>query len=170
MQALRENDPSPCTLFSCSPSDIMVIFLIAILIVACDAFNPPCPHQNQIGLHHRVQWTRFIALLSTRLSLEKEFSDAALNSIPKNVLGTALQSCCLEPRTGFYRDGFCRAGPRDTGRFVVQGKFSPAERHICAAVTDEFLSFTLSRGNDLIHPQPIFGFYGLRPGDRWCIW
>ena len=37
----------------------------------------------------------------------------------KNVLGTDLQPCCYEPRTGFYRDGFCRTGPDDEGRHTV---------------------------------------------------
>ena len=25
----------------------------------------------------------------------------------KNILGTELQSCCLDPMTGYFRDGFC---------------------------------------------------------------
>ena len=28
----------------------------------------------------------------------------------KNVLGTALQTCCTDPLTGFYRDGKCNTG------------------------------------------------------------
>lgn len=32
-----------------------------------------------------------------------------------NVLGTALRCCCLNPRTGFYRDGCCETGPSDLG-------------------------------------------------------
>ena len=47
---------------------------------------------------------------------------------PKNVLGGELQSCCTDPMTGFYRDGFCHTGANDTGSHVV-----------CAIVTDEFL-------------------------------
>jgi uncharacterized protein (DUF2237 family) len=158
-------------LFSLARPNKMVIsqFLLLIQILGLvSGFIPAFPNQRISNvLSHHIKINN---LSSLRLSIEEQFSAAVRNTIPKNVLGTPLQSCCLEPRTGFYRDGFCRAGPRDTGRFVVQGKFSPAERHICAQVTEEFLQFTLSKGNDLVHPQPIFGFFGLRPGDRWCIW
>ena len=34
---------------------------------------------------------------------------------PKNVLGGELKSCCTDPMTGFYRDGYCRTGADDTG-------------------------------------------------------
>lgn len=76
----------------------------------------------------------------------------------KNVLGGELQACSLDPRTGFYRDGCCGTGPEDAGLHVV-----------CAEMTAEFLAFSRSRGNDLITPNPLFGFPGLRPGDRWCL-
>lgn len=75
-----------------------------------------------------------------------------------NVLGESLQGCSDEPRTGFYRDGFCHTGESDRGTHVV-----------CAEMTEAFLAFTLSRGNDLVTPQPIFAFPGLKPGDRWCL-
>lgn len=77
---------------------------------------------------------------------------------PLNVLGTSLQACCFDPQTGFYRDGFCRTGPQDTGRHVI-----------CAEMTEAFLKFSRSRGNDLITPRPEYDFPGLRAGDRWCI-
>jgi hypothetical protein len=76
----------------------------------------------------------------------------------KNVLGSELQVCSLDPRTGFYRDGCCGTGPEDAGLHVV-----------CAEMTAEFLAFSRSRGNDLITPNPLSGFPGLRPGDRWCL-
>lgn len=76
----------------------------------------------------------------------------------KNVLGTDLESCCTEPLTGFYRDGFCRTGQGDVGLHVV-----------CAEMTEEFLEFSVRRGNDLVTPNPAFGFPGLVPGDRWCL-
>ncbi|NCN04029.1 MAG: DUF2237 domain-containing protein [Spirochaetales bacterium] len=75
-----------------------------------------------------------------------------------NVFGDPLQSCCKEPITGFYRDGFCRTDETDQGSHVV-----------CAVMTEEFLAFTKSRGNDLSTPIPMFQFPGLRPGDRWCL-
>ncbi len=82
----------------------------------------------------------------------------SVKKIPKNVLGEPLQSCCFEPRTGFYRDGFCRTGEEDLGTHVV-----------CAIMTEAFLEFTKSRGNDLSTPIPQWDFPGLRPGDKWCL-
>ena len=40
---------------------------------------------------------------------------------------------------------------------------------LCAVMTDEFLRFSQSRGNDLITPAPHFHFPGLKAGDRWCL-
>jgi uncharacterized protein len=76
----------------------------------------------------------------------------------KNVLGGELLPCSISPRTGFYRDGCCNTGPEDVGLHVV-----------CAEVTDRFLRFACSRGNDLITPAVEFGFPGLKAGDRWCV-
>merc|ERR1711916_266578 len=77
-----------------------------------------------------------------------------------NVLGTALQKCSRPggPTTGFYRDGCCTTGDSDYGRHVV-----------CSRMTQAFLEFTRSRGNDLSSPAPQYGFPGLRPGDFWCL-
>ena len=36
-------------------------------------------------------------------------------------------------------------------------------------MTEEFLEFSRSRGNDLSTPVPDHGFPGLKPGDRWCL-
>lgn len=36
-------------------------------------------------------------------------------------------------------------------------------------VTEEFLKFTVSVGNDLVTPVPAYQFPGLVPGDRWCL-
>ncbi len=76
----------------------------------------------------------------------------------KNVLGTELQACCTDPMTGFYRDGLCRTDALDSGQHVV-----------CAVMTEEFLSFSKARGNDLITPIPAYDFPGLKPGDGWCL-
>lgn len=40
---------------------------------------------------------------------------------------------------------------------------------VCAQITPEFLVFSLTRGNDLISPQPDQRFGGLKAGDRWCL-
>jgi uncharacterized protein (DUF2237 family) len=36
-------------------------------------------------------------------------------------------------------------------------------------VTDAFLQFSKSRGNDLSTPMPDYNFPGLKEGDRWCL-
>ncbi len=82
----------------------------------------------------------------------------AMNQETKNVLGEKLEICCTSPMTGFYRNGKCETGPRDMGSHVI-----------CAQVTEEFLAFTKSRGNDLSTPMEIYNFPGLKPGDRWCL-
>ncbi len=76
----------------------------------------------------------------------------------KNVLGTPLLSCCTSPITGFYRNGYCETGPNDAGVHVV-----------CAQVTDAFLQYSKSRGNDLTTPYPASNFAGLKAGDKWCL-
>jgi len=76
----------------------------------------------------------------------------------KNVLGTALQIAGTDPLTGYYRDGYCYTGESDIGVHVI-----------AATVTDEFLAFSKSQGNDLITPIPQYNFPGLKPGDCWCL-
>lgn len=76
----------------------------------------------------------------------------------KNVLGEPLETCSDRPLTGFTRNGSCETGPQDAGVHTV-----------CTRVTQAFLEFSWSRGNDLITPVPESGFPGLKPGDQWCI-
>ena len=76
----------------------------------------------------------------------------------KNVLDSELQDCGIDPMTGFYRDGCCNTGPGDVGTHTV-----------CAIMTDEFLEYSKSKGNDLITPRPEFDFPGLKAGDAWCL-
>jgi uncharacterized protein (DUF2237 family) len=40
---------------------------------------------------------------------------------------------------------------------------------VCIKMTEEFLEFSRSRGNDLSTPRPEMRFKGLHPGDRWCL-
>lgn len=40
---------------------------------------------------------------------------------------------------------------------------------VCIHMTDEFLEFAKSQGNDLITPMPQYKFPGLKSGDRWCV-
>ncbi len=76
----------------------------------------------------------------------------------RNVLGSALQVCSQSPMTGFARDGLCHSGPHDLGSHTV-----------CVQVTEAFLEYSQSRGNDLATPVPEQGFPGLKAGDRWCV-
>ena len=78
--------------------------------------------------------------------------------IRKNVLGERLYACCYAPKTGYFRDGYCRTDESDHGLHII-----------CAEITASFLEFSKSRGNDLSTPRPEFGFPGLNPGDRWCL-
>jgi len=79
-------------------------------------------------------------------------------SAQKNVLGETLEACCESNNTGFMRNGYCEVNAQDRGN-----------HSICAVMTDEFLQFSLNKGNDLITPKPEWRFPGLKAGDRWCL-
>jgi len=76
----------------------------------------------------------------------------------KNVFGESLATCCTSPMTGYFQTGCCDTGPQDAGAHVV-----------CVQVTQAFLDFTGSMGNDLSTPLPAVGSPELKPGDRWCV-
>lgn len=40
---------------------------------------------------------------------------------------------------------------------------------LCAVMTQDFLLFGKSMGNDLITARPEYDFPGLKEGDRWCV-
>jgi uncharacterized protein (DUF2237 family) len=75
-----------------------------------------------------------------------------------NVLGEPLEPCSTNPMTGFFRNGQCDTCAQDAGSHTV-----------CAVMTEAFLEFSKSVGNDLSTPRPEFGFKGLRAGDKWCL-
>jgi len=75
-----------------------------------------------------------------------------------NVLGSALEPCCTNPATGYFRDGYCRTTSQDTGTHIV-----------CSIMTAEFLTYTKAKGNDLTSPQPQWQFPGLVVGSKWCL-
>lgn len=80
-----------------------------------------------------------------------------------NVLGTELSCCCANVGnsgigTGFYRNGYCATGDMDMGRHTV-----------CVRVTDDFLTFSKSVGNDLSTPMREYHFPGLKESDIWCL-
>lgn len=53
--------------------------------------------------------------------------------------------------TGFYRDGYCRSGAADCENHAVAG-----------IVSEEFLNFTASQGNDI-------RIVALSSGCKWCL-
>jgi len=74
----------------------------------------------------------------------------------KNIFGKPLMLCCHNG--GYTREGFCYVPNSDFGNHSV-----------CAIMTDEFLAFSLARGNDLITARPEYSFPGLKAGDKWCL-
>jgi uncharacterized protein (DUF2237 family) len=60
--------------------------------------------------------------------------------------------------TGFFRTGCCDTDNSDLGMHTV-----------CVIISDEFLLFSKSKGNDLSTSVPEFGFKGLKGGDKWCL-
>jgi uncharacterized protein (DUF2237 family) len=76
----------------------------------------------------------------------------------RNVLGTKLEHCSLDPLTGWMRDGCCNTDLNDQGIHTV-----------CGIMTDEFLQYLKQIGNDLSTPMPDHGFPGLKAGDSWCL-
>lgn len=76
----------------------------------------------------------------------------------RNAIGGDLETCSIEPVTGWFRDGTCATAPGDVGSHTI-----------CAVVTKEFLDHQAAIGNDLTTPVPEFQFPGLEPGDRWCV-
>ena len=75
-----------------------------------------------------------------------------------NVYGDVIDSCCTSPMTGFFRTGCCETSGDDVGIHTV-----------CAVMTEKFLAYSKSVGNDLSTPMPEYGFAGLKAGDHWCL-
>mmetsp|Transcript_25702 Transcript_25702/g.70847 ORF Transcript_25702/g.70847 Transcript_25702/m.70847 type:complete len:257 (-) Transcript_25702:243-1013(-) len=124
--------------------------------------------------YSRITYNVFAARSSSALLMssnpegDEDFDDdEPLSESPadtaSNVLGTALECCCSNVRntgigTGFYRNGYCSTGEQDFGRHTV-----------CCQVTDDFLAYSQSVGNDLSTPVPEYSFPGLQAGDVWCL-
>ena len=75
-----------------------------------------------------------------------------------NVFGAQLETCCNDPKTGFFRNGLCDTCKEDIGVHTV-----------CILATEKFLNFSKSAGNDLSTPRPELQFPGVKPGNRWCL-
>jgi uncharacterized protein (DUF2237 family) len=76
----------------------------------------------------------------------------------KNVLGGELRACSYAPLTGYFRDGCCATHDQEGVAHLV-----------CVQVTEEFLQYSVSKGNDLVTPRPEMRFRGLKHGERWCL-
>lgn len=81
-----------------------------------------------------------------------------ISEVTQNIYGKNLSICSLSPKTGWFRDGTCKSDPSDRGNHSV-----------CAVLTDKFLKYSKSQGNDLITPNPRYNFPGLKEGDKWCL-
>ena len=109
---------------------------------------------SRFGNHHVNTLQTLLCLLASSTILVQGKTPMTA----KNILGKPLESCSKDPLTGFFRDGFCNTSEDDHGTHVV-----------CAVVTDQFLTYTKSQGNDLSTPNPLYRFPGLKAGDRWCL-
>ena len=75
-----------------------------------------------------------------------------------NIRNLPIEPCSFDPLTGFYRNGCCDTGDNDRGIHTV-----------CVILTEEFLVFSKSVGNDLSTPMSQYDFPGLLPGQKWCL-
>lgn len=74
-----------------------------------------------------------------------------INTNSPTVAGGQLAIFSKDPPTGYFRDGYCRTSSED-----------PGNHSIAAKVTDGFLDFTTSKGNNLKEA-------GVKPGMNWCL-
>ena len=114
-------------------------------------------------LHHI---TTLLYLLTTTLFITISFTKASAtdtidtfkmssqtHATAKNVMSKPLVYFGGSPiKSGYFRDGFCRTSAQDHGSHSLAG-----------IVSESFLDFTASRGNDLR------GGLGLKEGCRWCL-
>jgi uncharacterized protein (DUF2237 family) len=76
----------------------------------------------------------------------------------KNIYNESLKPCSMNPLTGYHRSGYCFTDDMDQGTHTV-----------CAQVNDDFLEYTMNRGNDLSTKNDEYNFPGLKDGDKWCL-
>ncbi|KAK7529491.1 uncharacterized protein J3D65DRAFT_648627 [Phyllosticta citribraziliensis] len=137
----------------------MRIFSAALLLRATLAFFALLASSSSSSVHaHGHDYAAQQVLPNTNANDDEQphlmasgkMASSASQSL--NVLKTPLALHSLNPRTGYLRNGYCAAPPGDYGNHSV-----------AAVVTDEFLDFTASRGNDLrVIP-------GMRAGCKWCL-
>ena len=96
--------------------------------------------------------TLIVFILATGAAqVQNTFIGKMSGSGPLNVLKQPLAFFSNKPMTGWHRDGYCRTSAADFGNHAVAG-----------IVTNDFLDFTASQGNDL-------RVAGLTEGCKWCL-
>ena len=105
-----------------------------------------------------IRLVKFLIYLCFILSISKLVYTQTSPKNQLNVFGQPLEICSLNPLTGFYRDGYCHTGPDDSGTHVV-----------AAVISQEFLNYQKSVGNDLSTPHLEYNFPGLKAGNRWAV-
>ena len=94
---------------------------------------------------------------TTKKNTKKKRTKKTSKSVKqKNIKNKPLTQCSIDPLTGFHRNGYCTTDDNDSGTHTV-----------CAQVTDEFLNYSKSKGNDLIKKRGSFP--GLSDGNFWCL-
>ena len=99
---------------------------------------------NLKGLQDRLWKTKTVPKIRTLVAVCLGVNDDV-------VLKGPLHLFSKDPPTGFYRDGYCRTGKEDEGNHAIAG-----------LVTDEFLDFSASKGNNLKDK-------GIKGGMKWCL-
>ena len=110
-------------------------------------------HDNQV-YNYRFSLSRQIPTLFWRtdgVELIEGYSNSQMN-----VFDEPIEICSTNPMTGWNRDGKCMTDENDQGTHTV-----------CAKMTDEFLDYTKSMGNDLT--SRTNSFPGLKKNDHWCL-
>lgn len=97
-----------------------------------------------------------IVIMSKKNTKKKRTKKTSKSVKQKNIKNKPLTQCSIDPLTGFHRNGYCTTDDNDSGTHTV-----------CAQVTDEFLNYSKSKGNDLIKKRGSFP--GLSDGDFWCL-
>lgn len=139
-----ERPPRPAPSFIDNPLNIIFVILVPIIAGAIVfILGPELEYAPAILEKIPTPWTAFFGSESTPAI------DEMSNGL--NVFKKPLALFSTKPMTGFYRDGYCRSGAADYGNHAVAG-----------VVTEEFLDYSASQGNDL-------RIAGLSEGCKWCL-
>ena len=110
-------------------------------------------HDNR-GYNYRFSLSRQIPTLFWRTDGVELIE--GISNRQMNVFDEPIEICSTDPMTGWSREGKCMTDENDQGTHTV-----------CAKMTDEFLDYTKSMGNDLT--SRTNSFPGLKKDDHWCL-